>query len=256
MKEIADEIFFEEYAKPIPSSKPFPDFMVKDWFKAELDTYTELMMDKVKHIYKLNKDDSEENIKGYYGEAFVDNLQWVMLHRYFMYGEETNRSYSIINQYRKPKYSPRGGIDKYLTIIDEIGDTFNIGIEVKNWNKYYNYQEIDFEEEILDRFKYCNPNDFKVLAITRFHIPEYKDICKENGILILRLENCITEKTSYKQMKYNIQMFLKDFNSLIEEIMYDKRATIKKLYKYGMKPEILAKVFGVSKRRIYQIIEE
>ena len=233
---------------------PIPKFVKTKDFQNSLDVYIDISIENTADINKRN--DTRENKLGDIGEVFVDNLQWVFSRRFYYYGCDCKRSYSVITHYKSPPYSPRGGVDKYISIIDEIGDRYNIAIEVKNWRGLKSISNEIFEKDILDRFSVCGENDYKVLAITRKNIPIINDRCVENNIRILPIEHHITPELDRDGVGYSLRSFFIYFDNMIDEIMYDRDGCIRKLYQCKVSVDILAKTYGLSKRQIYNIIEK
>ena len=165
------------------------------------------------------------------------------------------RSYTITKHYGTKDFSPRGGIDRYISIIDELGDKYNISLEVKNWMSMKYITDETFRDEILDRYKDCSESDYKVLAITRHNIPLIEERCVENNIRILPIENHITPEMDREGMEYALYFFYKEFSDLLNEIMYsDRNIRIRKLKKCGLKTDMIADIYGLTERQIWNIV--
>ena len=148
---------------------------------SECNAILERLFEKIKVICIRN--DTWNNKVGDIGEAFTDlGINWVMSDRFYKKDGSGNKSYSIITHYKSPPNSPRGGIDKYLSITNSLGDVYNIGIEVKCWNKVKWISNGIFITNFLDRFRVCGKDDYKVLVATKSIIPHIRERCEENNI--------------------------------------------------------------------------
>ena len=229
-----------------------PSCMNTEEWKKEWKAFSQRQLEVDADINK--GDDTRNNILGRMGEAFTDNMCWVFADRFYIYGCSL-RSYTITKQYGTKEYSPRGGLDRYVCIIDELGDRYNLAIEVKNWMKMKYITDETFRDEILDRYKDCSENDYKILAITRNNIPLIEDRCEKNGIRILPIENHITPEMDREGMEYALYFFYKEFSDLLNEIMYsDRNIRIRKLKRCGLKVDMIADIYGLTERQIWNIV--
>ncbi|MBE3114295.1 MAG: hypothetical protein IMZ59_02115 [Actinobacteria bacterium] len=233
-----------------------PDYMKSTHFQRGLSTYTYRMLDTIKEIY--TREDSTENLLGYCGEAFIDNLQWVMVNKGYFYDDRLSRynSYKITENYKAPPYSPRGGIDRLLETKNDIGQYFRMAIEVKNWNPYHYYREDFYEKEISPRWKLCEPTDAKVLAINECHTDKIQDQCIKDDVIILPIYTCISNRCKYEGIRYALMKFYMEFNDMVENTVNDRYNIIRSLYLKGTKTDVLASCFKLSERQIYNIIDE
>ena len=230
---------------------------------SECDVILERLFERIEVI--CMRKDTWNNMIGDIGETFVDlGINWVMSGRYYEKDCSGKKSYSIITHYKSPPASTRGGLDKYLSITNSLGDVYNIGIEVKCWNKVKWISKGIFITNFLDRFRVCGKDDYKVLVATKSIIPHIRERCEENNIRIIPIQHFLHRGIERDEIKASLFSFYRDFNILLDEIIgvderYDDMSRdkrIRKLYECGRDVKIIAKCYDLSERQIQRIIKD
>jgi len=239
MNEIIDEI----YEKNIKHEE----------FKRLLDYNTELCVGIIDECYENYKDDA--NRYGEIGEQVVRLvLKWVLWDLKFKRGTlNFNMSYTLDSHYGAPKYSSRGGLDYLLTLRDDIGKFYKIGIEVKNIMMLHYYPDDCFDKDILSRYEYIEPHDKKLLIFNRRNMYLIQDRCDENGISIIPLDNHITQDLPHIKLKMTLRCLYDDLYQNIYNILNTRDICIKRDKILGINQTLISKKYGISQGRVAQI---
>jgi len=147
---------------------------------------------------------SRNNLLRILGEWYVtDNLNWQFrtngLHQSF---KREPMSYYMKYQYHPvldKKRTPTGvrknrGLDIYVRLVDAENVSYNVGVEVYNWKKLHNINNLIYTQRIRDKFKgYDKGNNMiHVICMNKRNIPLIAERCKRDDIYIIPVRENIT----------------------------------------------------------------
>jgi hypothetical protein len=232
-----------------------PEFMANEQFQRGLDELANRVRNEIQTIW--TREDTDENKLGDCGELFTDyGIKWTMANKLYFQEDILDRycSYKITTHYKAERYSPRGGIDIYLEVKDDLGILHNFAIEVKNWHRYDFDADNLFLKDVPSRFTVCNKNDIRVLVIPDLN--DYKGMCINLGIHLLSIPSCIGIGSSYESIRNALNVFCRRFNKMIEEEIYDRNNTVKQLHQAWIDVDLISKAVRLTRQQIYRILKE
>jgi hypothetical protein len=153
------------------------------------------LIKKFKEISLRYKD--HNNKIGKFGESYLlSNLRLQLRDKGYKWSNKTiPKSYRIFSQWKTDLSNARGGIDYKLILRDENCKIYPILLECSNWMKMHNINDYIYNLRIKSKFDMHDIENryFHILAINKRNKQLLQERCLKDGILILEIENHISE---------------------------------------------------------------